>query len=146
MKTVNNKKIDFVTNFALEQINKYNLNSWKIKFDYAKRRAGLCDFRKKVISLSKYYISYADKEHIKDTILHEIAHALVGPRQGHNKIWKKTALSLGCSGTRCHQLNFIKAKWIISCKNNCFSQERHRRKNGLICRTCKSPVIYKKNN
>ena len=41
MKTLNNKKIEFVTNFALEQLNKYNLNSWKIKFDYAKRRAGL---------------------------------------------------------------------------------------------------------
>ena len=32
MKTLNNKKIEFVTNFALEQLNKYNLNSWKIKF------------------------------------------------------------------------------------------------------------------
>jgi hypothetical protein len=37
---------------------------------------------------------------IKDTIIHEIAHALC-PNQGHNRIWKRKYIELGGNGDRC---------------------------------------------
>ncbi len=142
---IENNKFQCIKKLAIKLFKNNKIQNWKFEFDNARRRAGLCNYRKKTISLSKYYVEYAELEHIKDTILHEIAHALIGPRNGHNYLWKKTAISIGCSGARCHQLNFIKSRWIIYCKNGCFYEERHRKKSGMICKKCKTPVNYKKN-
>jgi hypothetical protein len=39
---------------------------------------------------------------VRDTILHEIAHALAGPRTGHREVWQATAKAIGCSSMRCY--------------------------------------------
>jgi predicted SprT family Zn-dependent metalloprotease len=39
---------------------------------------------------------------IENTILHEIAHALVGCGHGHDLTWKRMALAIGCDGNRCY--------------------------------------------
>ena len=49
---------------------------------------------------------------------------------------------IGCSAMRCHNLTFTKARWIMTCPNGCFAVERHRRKSGLICRSCKQNVQF----
>ena len=66
---------------------------WRFSFDRAKRRAGCCRYSKKEITLAKAYAEQEEFKEIKNTILHEIAHALVGPKHGHNEIWKKKALA-----------------------------------------------------
>ena len=43
---------------------------WRVKLDHARRRAGQCDYNTKVISLSRLYVRNAEKDHIRDTILH----------------------------------------------------------------------------
>ena len=63
----------------------------------------------------------ASVDHITDTILHEIAHALVGPRHGHNAIWRQKAREIGCTAMRCHNLTFSAAKWMMMCPNGCFA-------------------------
>jgi len=85
-------------------LNKHELleKGWRFSFDRAKRRAGSCKFSKKEITLAKAYAEQEDFKEIKNTILHEIAHALVGPRHGHNKIWRQKALEIGCDAERCH--------------------------------------------
>lgn len=127
---------------AYELMQIHGLVGWTVKLDNARRRAGQCDFRSKVISLSRHYVRSADPEHIHDTILHEIAHALVGPKHGHDRTWKNKALELGCSAKRCHTLNFFKAPWRIFCPNGCFNDERHRRKKGLVCAKCRASVVF----
>jgi len=127
---------------ATELMRNHGLTGWRIKLDHARRRAGQCDFNTKVISLSRLYVRGADKDHIRDTILHEIAHALVGPSHGHDAVWRQKAREIGCTATRCHNLNFSKARWIMQCPNGCFSVERHRRKSGLVCAKCNSFVKY----
>ena len=57
---------------------------WQFAFDLAPARGGLCRYREKQITLSVTYCLKASKEEIVDTILHEIAHAIVGPKHGHN--------------------------------------------------------------
>ena len=38
---------------------------------------------------------------MKNTLLHEIAHALAGHEHNHDEVWKATARSIGCDGCRC---------------------------------------------
>ena len=133
-------------NLAADLMKEHGLSDWRIKLDHARRRAGQCDYNKKEISLSRHYVRYAEMDHIRDTILHEIAHALVGPNHGHDAVWRQQARAIGCTATRCHTLNFSHARWIMRCPNGCFEVERHRRKSGLLCATCKSPVVFESGN
>lgn len=125
---------------------KYGLTDWRLILDHARRRAGQCDYQKKTISLSRHYVRYAEEAHIRDTILHEIAHALVGPHHGHDAVWRQKAREIGCTATRCHSLEFSAARWRMRCPNGCFEVERHRRKANMACAKCKTPVIYVENN
>ena len=127
---------------ATELMDAHGLVDWRIKLDHARRRAGQCDFTNKTISLSRLYVRHADIGHIRDTILHEIAHALVGPRHGHDAVWRQKAREIGCTATRCHSLSFARARWVMTCPNGCFSVERHRKKSGLVCASCKSSVEF----
>ena len=136
------RRLQDVMDLAHRLLAEHELQNWRISFDHARRRAGLCNFSTKTISLSRHYAREATFEHIKDTILHEIAHALVGPSHGHNAIWRRKAREIGCSAMRCHNLIFTKARWIMTCPNGCFAVERYRRKSGLICSSCKHNVEF----
>ena len=136
--------IKFV-NLARSEMDKNGLIDWKLNLDNAKVRAGACFFREKKISFSRNFIKNSNDLEIYDTILHEIAHALVGPEHGHGIVWKNMAKRLGCSAKRCHTLEFSYYKWIRYCENFCWEQRTHRRKSNLICRKCGANVCYKKN-
>ena len=71
----------------LARINEQTFNDWALDLDYAKVRAELVFLEKRKFSRNFIKI-FKD---IQDTILHEIAHALVGPKHGHNKVWKEMA-------------------------------------------------------
>ena len=135
---------DFFENANLK-LTHFNLNDWKITFDYAKKRAGACIYSTKELSFSVYFLRNSSDFDKKDTLLHEIAHAIVGPNQGHNNTWKKKALSIGCSGKIYHTFNFSNANWIKYCSKNCWEQHSYRRKQNLVCKICGSKILYKKN-
>ena len=128
-------------------LNKHELfeKGWSFSFDRAKRRAGSCKFSKKEITLARDYAEQEDFKEIKNTILHEIAHALVGPRHGHNKIWRQKALEIGCDAERCHYVVFSKPKYKLTCINRCFEVARYRvNQNFLhsrICSKCKGELL-----
>ena len=124
--------IDKAKKIALKEMSYYSiiLNSWNFKFDSAKTRFGLCNFKTKTISLSKVLVELNNEKEVKDTILHEIAHALVGVDNNHNKIWKETAKSIGCSGERLYSNKVIEPKPVLI----------------RYCETCgKESKYYKKN-
>ena len=146
VKVINNEKMSIVANLAFALLTKHNLNNWTFRFDHAKSRAGLCICEKKIISLSIYYVEVSSTEQIQNTILHEIAHALVGHRQGHNHIWRAKALEIGSDARRCHDQLFVVPKWVMQCPNGCFSIFRHRKKRHLLCKSCHIPVVYEMNN
>ena len=141
-KTALTRPLGMAIDLATELMDAHGLVGWRIKLDHARRRAGQCDFTKKTISLSRLYVRHADIDHIHDTILHEIAHALVGPRHGHDAVWRQKAREIGCTAKRCHSLSFARARWVMTCPNGCFSVERHRRKSGLVCASCESAVVF----
>ena len=135
---------EFLT-LARTEMDKNNLFDWGLELDFAKVRAGACHFGEKKITFSRNFIKNSKHNDIKDTILHEIAHALVGSKNGHNKVWKEMAIKLGCTARRCHTLEFSEYKWIRFCPNQCWEQKIHRRKSNLICKKCGSAVLYKLN-
>ena len=82
---------------------------------------------------------------IKNTILHEIAHALVGSQHGHSQIWRKKAREIGCDASRCHHIVFSKPKYILTCNNKCFEVSRYRVNQSFmqskICSKCHSNLL-----
>jgi len=94
-------KIDDVKILARKLMNENGLEDWKFKFDSAKRRLGCCYYNKKIISLSSILVKLNNEEQIRDTILHEIAHALLPPIEGHSRKWRLKAQAIGCCAKRC---------------------------------------------
>lgn len=84
---------------ANDLLKHHGLHEWSFSLDRAKTRAGKCSYRKKTIYLSKHYVSASNADDVKDTILHEIAHALT-PGDGHGARWKSKAIEIGCSGSQ----------------------------------------------
>lgn len=74
---------------------------WRFDFDRAERRLGCCHYRTRQITLSRAYVLAADEPSVRDTILHEIAHVLAGPRARHGWEWKVQALKIGASTETC---------------------------------------------
>lgn len=104
-------------------------DGWRFKLDNSKRRFGCCNYTYKEISLSKELSTLNSEHHVKDTILHEIAHALVGHRHGHNNVWKEKALSIGCNGERCYstrEVNQPDAKYVAVCVGCGHEHKRHK--------------------
>jgi len=72
-----------------------DLQVWSFKWDNAKRRAGLCNYRDKTISISSYHAQVHSIDETLQVVLHEIAHALCGKDAGHGKKWLATAKTIG---------------------------------------------------
>ena len=49
---------------------------WVFRWQNKKRSLGTCSYNWREIRLSKWYVELNDIDDVKDTILHEIAHAL----------------------------------------------------------------------
>ena len=79
----------------------HGLSDWRLVFDNAKTRAGICRAEPREIGLSRVLAQLHNRAEVTETVLHEIAHALVGPAHGHDEVWQARARAIGCSGTRC---------------------------------------------
>ena len=73
------------------------LGDWAFAFLEAERRLGDCHFEDRVIRVGRAHALDASDAEIRDTILHEIAHALVGPAAHHGPEWKAAARRLGAT-------------------------------------------------
>jgi hypothetical protein len=86
------------------------LHDWRIRFNKQKKSFGLCDYDNKTIELSIHFIPYCTYGSIINTIIHEIAHALL-PDHNHDDVWKNKCIELGGDGKRCgNRKDFISAK------------------------------------
>lgn len=77
------------------------LRYWTVDFNNRKRAFGLCNYTKRTIELSRVLIPFMSDEAIKDTIIHEIAHALTHG-DGHGYRWQRKCIELGGDGQRVH--------------------------------------------
>jgi predicted SprT family Zn-dependent metalloprotease len=92
---------------------------WRFKLGNSKRRLGMCSHDEKTIEFSKWYLDNPDED-IVDTILHEIAHALVGRGHGHDDVWVDKCYEIGAKPERLADPT-VKSKaqpnFLIRCEN-----------------------------
>ena len=138
----NEVELEAIAERARAIIAQHRLNQWSFQFDHGIRRAGCCQYDTHVISLSYNYAKYTSDQNIQEAILHEIAHALVGKEHNHDALWRAKAIELGCSGNRCHDIQFTPPRYIVKCQNNCWIATAERRRRGALCRTCHGKVSY----
>lgn len=86
-------------------IKEHKLVNWQIQFNKSTKHLGECWHQSKVIAISIHTLQSCSAAEFHDTMLHEIAHALVGPNNGHNEIWKAKALEIGCTSNTCGNMS-----------------------------------------
>ncbi|UOE42666.1 SprT-like domain-containing protein [Agromyces larvae] len=90
---------------------------WSFGFDHAKKRAGLCNYTQRRITVSRYLAARYGDDEIHQILLHEVAHALAGERAGHGPKWAQIAAGLGYIGRRTHDGAVVHelAPWVGRC-------------------------------
>jgi predicted SprT family Zn-dependent metalloprotease len=127
---------------ARRLMNQHDLAEWGLTFDNAKTRAGVCRQATRQIGLSRPLTQLHSDDEVKDTILHEIAHALVGAGHNHDAVWRAKALQIGCSAKRCvdSSSGHLEGDWRGTCAAG-HTINRHRRPTRAVsCSVC-SPTF-----
>ena len=93
-------------------------------FNGRKKSLGMCKYTRTgdarfpyrvTVELSRFIVRQK-REDIVDTIRHELAHAVAGPKAGHGKRWKEAAVRLGAKPERCveqEMMNDDEFKWYL---------------------------------
>lgn len=129
-------KLQEAEKLAKELIKEY-CPEYIFKWGRGKNRFGTCYYNQKWISLSKILTELNDEARVKNTILHEIAHALT-PTCGHNWKWVKQAKAIGCDGKRLYSKNEVitpKDKFTGKCPN-CGRIVTRNKRNKIACGEC----------
>ncbi|MCI6574162.1 MAG: SprT-like domain-containing protein [Arcanobacterium sp.] len=82
-------------NGALDIHRSRDVANWRLGFDHARKRAGMTDFSAQKITLSAPLMRLYSENMVRQVVLHEIAHALVGAGHHHDASWKRVAAAIG---------------------------------------------------
>lgn len=127
-----------MTTWANALIDLHLDQGWSFGFDNAKTRAGLCDYTRKRISVSRYLAARYEDDEIHQVLLHEVAHAMAGTRAGHGPKWRAVAKELGYEGKRLHdgQIANEFAPWVGRCPAGHLHYRYRKPARALACGQC----------
>ena len=91
------ERLSHVAATARALMDEHGLGEWTFAFLEAERRLGDCNYQERVIRIGRTHALAARDAEIRDTILHEIAHALAGPETRHGARWKAVARRIGAT-------------------------------------------------
>jgi hypothetical protein len=92
-------KLEQVESLGRSLMAEHQLEHYRFKFSYGWTYKGMCRYNSSII-LALNYVLRAEMHEIRNTILHEIAHAIVGPQAGHRLEWQLKARELGVTWAR----------------------------------------------
>jgi len=137
--------------FAHVEMVKWGLieQGWVFKWGKRKTSLGTCHYRERTITISREFAELNSEAQMVDTVLHEIAHAIVGIGYDHGPVWKQACLLVGCRPVAVVTSNQVVTpthKWLIVCeKCGKTLARRHTRRMKLetkICAYCDSGVKW----
>lgn len=137
-----------VRQFALQLLAAHGLSGWRFAFNRRKQTLGLCVYQRCRIELSVHLVQRKGADEILDTLLHEVAHALVGPGHGHDPVWQRKCLEVGARPQRCGQADMPPSAWQARCGGCGQPFDRHRKPQpltGWFCRGCgpeRGPLVW----
>lgn len=132
-------RYDIVRNHAEYKMSQYlDMRLWSFGWDSAKRRLGVCKYGEHRINLSRYLVDLHSFNDVQQVILHEIAHAMCGPRVGHGKKWRDTATKLGYLHEKIsgEEIGNATAKYVGTCPNGHLVYRHRKPKTELSCSRC----------
>ena len=114
------------------------VGDWELGFDRARRRAGQTDHARRRLTLSRHLMLLYDEAQVRETILHEIAHARVGPQHGHDAVWAAEATRLGATGRRLvdAQAPRLRGRWVGRCPEGHEVDRMRRPGSPVSCSRC----------
>lgn len=122
----------------------HNLHDWSFRLDKARNHAGICNYRLRQISLSRYFATSGNVTYksFYNIILHEIAHALT-PGHGHDEVWQAVARGIGCDGkTFCDPFCSHKYKGVCRCPERVHYRHQLRSKCSVRCKFCRCEIVF----
>lgn len=126
---------------ATRLLGEHSLTGWTFAFDRAKVRAGACHHGARRITLSRAITAAHDEAQVRETLLHEIAHALVGPRHAHDEVWRARARAIGSSGERVYEVGdegpVVVGRWQGRCAAGHVVHRHRRPTRVLVCTRCR---------
>lgn len=92
---------------------------YRFAWSNARTIFGQCDYTNRTISLSRPVTRINDAAEVRDTILHECAHAIAGAGAGHGPAWKHAVRMLGGNPSRTSDAENGRdaAPWVGTCPN-----------------------------
>ena len=147
------KKAQALTHYLMHE---HKLPSdWKFRWQNKKISLGTCSYQKKEIRLSKWYAELNDEAEVRDTILHEIAHALSYIRHGrkgigHGRLWKSICREIGAIPRACSKGKLNKPqnhyKYVDTCCGVTYRMHRLRRNARYSCPKCRQRLFLTTND
>ena len=93
-----NLRLELIKQMTFDLMKKYEVKNYKFRFGYSRKSLGSCSIDTITIQLNFALKSSLPK--IRNTILHEIAHALLPIGVRHRIEWQNKARELGVTWTR----------------------------------------------
>ena len=159
LKRLENSRV--IINTFYEIKNKYSLmyphiRNMKLEFsNKLKNSFGYCAascYKVEKIVISEHLINYGTIKENKETILHELAHALDCNQHGHDIIWKKYAKKIGLEdvNTKAKPSYNIPYKYVLKCAVcGKVLGKRHRKSKNLQARyrsnCCGGYILFEEN-
>lgn len=130
-----------VRRWALAAMADFGLTDWQFQFTRGIETLGVCRYRRRIIGLSIHLVRANQPEQLRETLLHEVAHCLVGSGHGHDAVWRAKCREIGARPERCCtvELDLPKGRWVARCGSCGDEFRRHRRPKrvaGWFCRRC----------
>lgn len=132
-----------------EEMTKHGLISWRLEIVNLKSTAGWCRTRRwnedprqsfGTIALSIPFMEVFDEKEVRETALHEVAHALTNPKyDAHGPEWRRKARSIGSTGERTVSIHApkVESRYTGTCpQNHKFAVHRRLKDMHLKSRYC----------
>ena len=126
--------------YACRLLAAHGLHDWSFRFNRSKLNTGLCLYGPRAVEVSTHFIELNPWDVVRDTLLHEIAHALVGPCHGHDAAWKAMCRRVGARPERLsYEVAMPEGRWQATCPGCGRLHHRHRRPKHMVgwwCTCC----------